>query len=440
MMTKHRKLKQRIRARMERTGESYMTARRQVVGVEGTSHTGTHPDTSALTRILADAGVTHDGSPITEALVLGIGGGLGAGYILWEFSQETDHKPIRGVPVRRVVTVGFRNNWQYPDRWVDKTLDRLGVAFRREQTAGPAKAERQLETALASGRSVMADVSAADLPYWHLPEEERGWWGYPIVVTGQEADAFHVSDRNDGRLTVARSAMSAARNRIPSWKNRMVTVTASRSVSREELGAAIETGLADAVAHLASRSDSFSLPAFAKWARMADSDKGKGWRRVFADGQGLWRALRSTHEAVADVGIEGGSLRPLYAEFLVDASSLLDRPELVEVAGLYQRAADAWDDVADSALPDGFEPLTRAAELARLRRRAVQRGDVGDSDAAEASAGLDDLTREFEPGLPLSEHEVDALFTAMSGAIRAAYDAEVAAHAGLQEALEGTSG
>jgi hypothetical protein len=220
----------------------------------------------------------------------------------------------------------------------------------------------------------------------------------------------------------------------------MVTVTASRSVSREEVAAAIEAGLADAVAHLASRSDSFSLPAFAKWARMVDSDKGKGWRRVFADGQGLWRALRGTHEAVADVGIEGGSLRPLYAEFLVDASSLLDRPELVEVAGLYQRAADAWDDVADSALPDGFEPLTRAAELARLRRRAVQRGDVGDSDAAEVSAGLDDLTREFEPGLPLSEHEVDALFTAMSGAIRAAYDAEVAAHAGLQEALEGTSG
>jgi hypothetical protein len=440
MMTNQRKLKQRIRARMERTDESYMTARRHVVGVEGTSHSGIHPDTSSLARILADAGVTNDGNPITEALVLGIGGGLGAGYILWEFSQETDPKPIRGVPVRRVVTIGFRNNWQYPDRWVDKTLDRLGVAFQREQTAGPAKAERQLESALASGRSVMADVSAADLPYWHLPDEERGWWGYPIAVTGQEDGAFAVYDRNDGRLTVTRSAMSEARNRIPSWKNRMVTITASRSLGHEQMAAAIEAGLADAVAHLASSSDSFSLPALAKWARMVDSEKGKGWRRVFADGQGLWRALRSTYESVADVGIEGGSLRPLYAEFLVEASSQLDRPELVEVGRLYQRAADAWDDVADAALPDGFEPLTRAAELARLRRKAVQRGDEGDLDAAEAAAGLYDLTRKFEPGLPMSEGEIEALFTEMSEAVRAAYEAEVAAHAGLQEAVGSASG
>jgi hypothetical protein len=440
MMTKQRKLKQRIRARMERTGESYMSARRHVVGVDGASQVGIHPDSSSLTRILADADVTHDGSPITEALILGIGGGLGAGYILWEFAQETDPKPIRGVPVRRVVTIGFRNNWQYPDRWVDKTLDRLGVAFRREQTSGPAKAERQLDNALATGRSVMADVSAADLPYWHLPEEERGWWGYPIAVTGQEDDAFQVSDRNHGRLTVARLAMSDARNRIPSWKNRMVTVTSSRSIEREEMVAAIESGLADAVAHLSSGSDSFSLPAFSKWARMMNAGTGKGWRKVFADRQGLWRALRSTHEAISDVGIEGGSLRPLYSEFLVEASSLLDHPELVEVARLYRLAADAWDDVADAVLPDGFEPLTRAAELAGLRRKAVQRGDVGDSDAAEAAAGLEGLAREFESGLPLSEDETDALLTEMSEAIRAAHDAEVTAHAALQEAVGRTSG
>jgi hypothetical protein len=234
--------------------------------------------------------------------------------------------------------------------------------------------------------------------------------------------------------------MSEARNRIPSWKNRMVTITASRSLGHEQMAAAIEAGLDDAAAHLASSSDSFSLPALAKWARMVDSEKGKGWRRVFADGQGLWRALRSTYESVADVGIGGGSLRPLYAEFLVDASSQLDRPELVEVGRLYQRAADAWDDVADAALPDGFEPLTRAAELARLRRKAVQRGDEGDLDAAEAAAGLYDLTRKFEPGLPMSEGEIEALFTEMSEAVRAAYEAEVAAHAGLQEAVGSASG
>jgi hypothetical protein len=65
---------------------------------------------------------------------------------------------------------------------------------------------------------------------------------------------------------------------------------------------------------------------------------------------------------------------------------------------------------------------------------------VGDSDGTEAAAGLYDLTRKLEPGLPLSEGEVDQLFSDMSGAIRAAYDAEVEAHAALQETLGGTAG
>jgi hypothetical protein len=161
---------------------------------------------------------------------------------------------------------------------------------------------------------------------------------------------------------------------------------------------------------------------------------------VFADGVGLWDALRSTHEAISDVGIEGGSLRPLYSEFLVEASSLVGRPALMEVAQLYRLAADAWDDVADAALPDEFEPLTQAAELARLRRHAVHRGDEGDPDAAEAAAGLNDLARQFRPGLPLGEEEIDGLFTTIAESIRAAHDAEVTAHAALTEAMRGTPG
>lgn len=435
MMTKQKKLKQRIRARADRTGESYMTARRHVIGMAEEVGVGIHPDTSALARVLADSGVTHDGRPIPEALLLGIGGGLGAGYILWEFSHETDHKPIPGVPVRRVVTIGFRNNWQYPDRWVDITLERLGIAFRRDQTGGPTKAAQQLETALAAGHTVMLDVSAADLPYWHLPEEERGTWGYPIVVTRRGAGFVEVYDRNSGRLTVDEEVLAAARNRIPSWKNRMVTIDSPVMVGPGDMAAAIEAGLADAVSHLESKSDSFALPAFAKWGRMVDSKAAKGWRNVFADRQGLWDALRSTHDAVSEVGIEGGSLRPLYAEFLHAVAPLVDRPELMEVARLYRQASDAWDDVGDSSLPKGFDPLTRAAELARKRREAVRRGDAGDTQAAEAAAELADLAREFQADLPLGQGELDQLFTTMSGAIRVAYEAETAAHAALAEVV-----
>ncbi len=436
-MTAHKKLKERIRARMEKTGESYMTARRNVVGGEGhVPDVGVHPDTSALARVLGDAGIRGPDGRLSEALLLGIGGGLGAGYILWEFAPETDHRPSPHAPGgRRVVTIGFRNRWQYPERWLDTLLDRVGVEFRRDQTSGMLKARRQLDEAVETGHSVMVEVSVADLPYWHIPPEEAGEWGYPIAIVGADSDRYEVDDRNSGRLTVPVEAMATARGRIPSYKNRMVVVEPADALTADRLSGAVEAGLADAVEHLASRSDSFSLPAFSKWARMVTSDAGKGWKRVFADRLGLWGALRSTHEAVSDTGILGGSL--LYAEFLDEAGAPVGLPALSEVAERYRHAGDAWDDVGDAALPDGFEPLREAVELSRRRREAVRRGDAGDLEAAEAAMGLNGLADRFEPGLPLSDSEIDNILESLSGAVHAAYDAEVEAHSALSEVMRG---
>lgn len=438
-MTAHKKLKERIRARMDKTGESYMTARRHVVGGEGNvPDVGVHPDTSALARVLGDTGIGGPDGKLSEALLLGIGGGLGAGYILWEFAPGTDHRPSPHAPGgRRVVTIGFRNRWQYPDRWLDTLLDRVGVEFRRDQTSGMVRARRQLDEAVEMGRSVMVEVSVADLPYWHLPPEEAGEWGYPIAVMGVDSDRYEVDDRNSGRLTVPVEAMATARGRIPSYKNRMVVVEGGNALTADRLSGAVEAGLADAVEHLASRSDSFSLPAFSKWARMVTSDTGKGWKRVFADRVGLWGALRSTHQAVSDIGIPGGTLRPLYAEFLDDAGALLGRPGLAEVAERYRHAGDAWDDVGDATLPDGFEPLEQAVELSRRRREAVRQGDVGESAAADSAASLNALAAEFEPGLPLTDREIDGLFESLAGAIETAHRAELEAHAALSEVIRG---
>jgi hypothetical protein len=229
--------------------------------------------------------------------------------------------------------------------------------------------------------------------------------------------------------------MATARGRIPSYKNRMVVVEPKDALTTDRLSGAIEAGLADAVEHLASRSDSFSLPAFRKWARMVTSDTGKGWNRVFADRVGLWGALRSTHEAVSDIGIAGGSLRPLFAEFLEEAAKVVGRTELSAVAERYRHAAEAWDDVADATLPDGFEPLREAVELSRRRREAVRRGDAGDVEAAEAARSLNELADRFEPNLPFGESEIDDLFESLSGAIDAAHKAEVEAHSALSEAM-----
>ena len=139
-MTAHKHLKERIRARMARTGESYTTARRHVLNAlppaEYQLLGGVHPDTHAIAGVLANRGLLapHTGQPLSEAMVLGAGGGLGAGYILWEFKAHDS----------RSLVLGFRNSWQYPDRWAKKACQRLGVPAAVHETGSAGKADGQV--------------------------------------------------------------------------------------------------------------------------------------------------------------------------------------------------------------------------------------------------------------------------------------------------------
>jgi len=88
-MTRQPHLKDRVRARMAETGESYMTARRHVVGADRRPAAapipvtrwrhlpGIHPQTSVARTLLANAGVrgAAGGDP-SEALALGLSGGI----------------------------------------------------------------------------------------------------------------------------------------------------------------------------------------------------------------------------------------------------------------------------------------------------------------------------------------------------------------------------
>ena len=82
-----------VRARMGKTGESYTTARSHLrpdghPGRPGPLR-GRHPDTAALTRLLADLGVTDPtgGHPLGEAMVLGVSGGIGFAYFVFEYED-----------------------------------------------------------------------------------------------------------------------------------------------------------------------------------------------------------------------------------------------------------------------------------------------------------------------------------------------------------------
>ncbi len=79
-MTKHKTFKRRVRERMEKTGESYASARAALIGEEPP---GVHRETSALRFALRDAGIE-----ISEPLLLVICGGAGAACMSFRYEAE----------------------------------------------------------------------------------------------------------------------------------------------------------------------------------------------------------------------------------------------------------------------------------------------------------------------------------------------------------------
>jgi hypothetical protein len=434
-VTAHKHLKERIRARMARTGESYTTARRHVLNALPPSEYlllgGAHPDTHAIAGVLANRGLVapHTGQPLSEAMVLGVGGGLGAGYILWEFKAHDS----------RSLVLGFRNNWQYPDRWALKACARLGVPADLHETGSTKRAAEELAAAVGQGVPAIVWADQQLLGYRHLPGFLEGYGGPPVTVYGldERAGVALVDDRNRAPLTVPVDALAAARARVGSYRHRQLVLDApAAELDSDGLRAAVREGLAEQVEHLGRRSDSFALPAFRKWARLlTDPRNAKGWPKVFADRAGLFGACLSVYENLEPVGWGGGNLRQLYAEFLDKAAGLLDAPALSKAAAAYREAAIRWHEVTEVAVPAGREPFAEARRLTVRLQELVERGDAAKAEAADTAAALWALRDRWRLQFPGGDREVEALLPALAAAVTAAADAEEAALATLAGAL-----
>jgi hypothetical protein len=409
---------------MAKTGERYAAARRSLIEADpdvppsgttvemGADRTyqlrrGLHPETATLANVLANQGVVSGvtGEPLSEAAILGIGGGLGAGYILWEFKG-------RGTPI---LTLGFRNQWQYPwvPGWTGKTLERLGIEADVHQTGGAKAAREALDTRLDEGSPVIASVDLGLIGTWGLPEALWGYCGHTIVIFGREADGTYlVDDRGSAPFRLAPDVMAAARGRIGSFKHRILRLeTAEGPIPADRLRAALQAGLEDQVDHLRSKSDSFSLPAWRKWARlMTDERNAKAWPRVFADGHGLFGALLAIVESVdAAASPWGGHLRDLYATSLDEAAVALDRPALADAARAWRAAADAWDELADSAVPSDLDGADDAVEGSEMVRGAVNDGEAGRAQVRAAAETTWRIRARYADSFPLPADRIEEI-------------------------------
>lgn len=384
---------------------------------------GQHPETAALKNLMAAAELKapHTGEPLSDAMVLGISGGLGAGYILWEFQEHRT----------KVLVLGFHNRWQYPIEFYQLTCNRLGVKAGLLESGSKKTALNHLTSALEKGTPALAWVDRASMPYLQLPEAMKGHIGHFIVVCGREGDTFLIDDLAEQPYPVSSEMLAEARARISSYKNRLLVI--EHAPTEIDLPAAVMQGLQDCVTHLSSPSESFSLPTIRKWGKtMTDSKNKKGWLKLFEDRRGLYSTLRSIFDGIELGGAPGG-LRGLYADFLVEAARLLDKPELVEVAERYRTLGTAWSSLAEAALPDEVSIFKEAKQLMRERHAVLMQGGEAWRNTQAITEQLRHISTEYNLEFPLED--IVGLFTALQDRLLSIYEAEVQALAALKSVL-----
>jgi len=466
-MTAHKHLKQLIRARMEKTGERYAAARRQVIGSRETAqphpHAASHfagnvPATTALRILLTHAGVRapHTGAPFTEAMVFGIAGGIGIGVISFYYEKEDFASFYIAGGIGIGVTsfyyekedfasffIAGRHQWQDDLVYLTGALAALAIEPAVHESSGSKTAGRQLAEAVAGDRPCIAWVDMASLPHRGMPDAFKGISYHVITVYAVELEkgTALIGDLTDHPITVSLADLEAARARIKKQRFRLLSIEPGGS-PRQNLRALVEDGLRrchHGLLHptLPSMRNNARLEALKTWAeRLASSADPQGWERVFRPGANLWRGLNFVYVFIESYGTGGGLYRPLFADFLEEAAAAVPWPALNEFAGRYHELGRRWSELADAALPDSVPAFRKAKELRGRIEELLHDGGPAE-EARQTWQKLGELEREAAASFPLSAEGCKDLLADLKPRVQSLYEGEAAALKDLHKLVNG---
>lgn len=394
-MTTQRDLKQLVRARAARTGESYTTARRHVLAKAG--HTGgpapaalpgyprfgggLHRESTLLEHLLDQAGhvAPHTGQPYAEATLCGLAGGIGFLYAVFEYR---DLPPI--------VTIVAQH---HPEPWAPAALGRLAVPFEVRHSTSARAAEADLRALLAADRAVHCVVDRGGLP-WHARGQALATDPYPVVVAGRRDERYLLDDE------AVRPREIEAGDFLTAWsahrKGRHQRLVIGPPADPADVAGAMRDAIATTVAHLTGPvlGNAFDVNmGFAGMAKLAaqlrDERTGKGWAKRFRAPGALALALRRLYECLELQYTAPGATRPLYADFLDEAAAVLGEPRLTRAAALFRQAGDGWSAAAERAI-QAAGPVGDLLEQQLFRQLAgagpEELGELADRIAAVGAA------------------------------------------------------
>lgn len=425
-MTLHKHLKTRVRTRMQRTGESYTTARRIVLAGRAQDDApstpadvaGLTPEAATLRVLLAEAGVVapHTQRPWTEAMLLGLTGGIG--LAVFSFRYEADDVSTLFLGARRPDTA---------DAMV-AGLGRLGIDHTVGETGGARTAERRLRDDLTAHGTVAVWVDAATLGTRGMPTSWQGGSYHVLAVLELDdaAGSARLADLADTAVVVDQATLAAARARIRKQRHRVLAVT---RVQRADVDLSVLVRDAVGACHANLTGDhtrGFRIDALDDLAARMHGGRGKDtWARTFPRGAHLWTALTSLHLFIEHHGTGGGLSRPLYARFLHEAAAATGDDLLAEAGDRYDGLGRSWTGLAHAALPDDIDLLARARTLHDTRAaRYAEHGAAAADELAGLWRQVDELGEQAAQAFPLDADGTEALCAELARRTRALADAE----------------
>jgi len=411
-MTEQKHLKRLVRERMARTGESYTTARRHVVGKLSVGKRTALPTRHRLTALLA----RMMGGEYSEAMLCGLAGGVGFMYSIFEYSGLS--------PILTIVAQ------HHPDPWVPSALGRLGVPYSLDHSGKPGPAAVALDAALDGGRVVLCAVDRGSLP-WHADVVGMATDPYQVLVTGRSGDTYAIVDAGDDPHRVDREAFLAAWSAHRKGRHeRLVLDPPSDTV---DLAGAVRAALAVTAAHLTgpvlgnSFDANFGLSGMARFGdQLADEKTRSGWARRFATPESFACAMLRVHDCLEVEYTAPGATRPLYADFLDESAGLLGDERLRVAASRYRESGQHWSQLAGRAA-EVADALGDLPEL--VWRRTVLAAAGPHAPQLEVAALTERIDTLVADGAVPSEVERRAVMLDLADLVRRARAIEVDAAA-----------
>jgi hypothetical protein len=390
---------------------------------------GRHWETGTVHNYMAQRGFNapHTGEPYSEALLLGVSGGITVGYFNFAY-QGYD-------PQCNILT---RNTFDP----LDTMLSRLGVVQYLEHTRKPERAVDILVDTLEDGVPAIVWADMWSLPYNALPMDEGMWGASPLIVYGYEPeqDLVKIADRADVPLAVTTDELAAARGRVKKEKFRLLTLDAP---DPQKVASAVHLGICDTVKLFTEKppkgsKNNFGLNALQHWARMlAQPKQRQSWEKIFPAGIPMYAGLSSAYN-FAFLFLKGedqDAERGMYAAFLEEAAAVLERPALNDVAGLFRASAEAWQQLPAALLPDEVAPFGETRQLMWRRHRLfLEQGGAAVDEMRVIDGRLAEIRAAMEDDFPLTQAEVEAHRERVSEQLLRIHDVEKEAVLALKEA------